>query len=320
MSSVLQAARGERLYNGGVPRLSPLEGEKGRDGWNFEEGDEIVPGLHAIRLLGGGSRYEAYLAWQDELHCLVVAKVLRPRSAASSGARDALGREAGILENLQHPSLLRCFGSVVDGPRPNLVLEFLEGPPLSTLVRKFGALAPEQLASLSLQICSVLHYLGTKRMLHLDVKPRNIIMGPVPRLIDLSIARSFGEGRALEHPVGTDAYMAPEQCEPAKAGVGPEADIWGLGVTLYEAATGTGPFPPSAEGAVEAERLWPQLSHDPAPLWEQVPVALAQLIRSCLERRPQNRPRPHELASSLETIVAGLPRRPVLGRLRPRLR
>jgi serine/threonine protein kinase len=227
MSAEIASVREERPPEGGVPPSPGLRLEPASDRWEFQEGDAIAHGLHAVRLLGGGSRYEAYLAWADNLHCLVVTKVLRPRSVTSAAARVGLAREAHLLDRLQHPCLLRCFRSVLEGSRPHLVLEFLEGPRLSTLLRRFGALAPEQLAPLSLQLCSALHYLRAQEMLHLDVKPQNIIMGPVPRLIDLSIARSFEEGRSLEHPVGTDAYMAPEQCEPAKAGgVGPEADIW----------------------------------------------------------------------------------------------
>jgi serine/threonine protein kinase len=318
MSIELASAPLGRPQSGGAPR--PRESGEHEDRWGFEEGDEIAGGLHAVRALGGGTRYEAYLAWVDDRHCLVVAKVLRPESVTSCSALDGLAREAHVLERLQHPGLLRCFGAVLDGPRPHLVLEFLEGPRLSTLLRRFGSLAPEQLGPLALQLCATLHYMGTREMLHLDVKPQNIIMGPVARLIDLSIARTFAQGRTLDEPVGTDAYMAPEQCDPrAAGGVGPEADVWGLGATLYEATASTRPFRSDA-GEFSSAPPWPQLKHDPTPFPEQVPVVLAQLIYGCLERRPEDRPRPAELASSLETIVAALPRRPVLGRLKPKLR
>src|SRR5918992_524500 len=216
------------------------------EGWGFLEGDAIAPGRHALRLLGGGARYEAYLAWDDELHSLVVVKILRPHRVAERGSREGLAAEARALDKLQHPVLVRCFDAVLDEWRPHLVLEFLEGPRLSTLLRKYGPLAMEQLVPLALQLCSALHYMSSRGMLHLDVKPQNIIMGAPPRLIDLSVARTSEEGRRLNHAVGTDAYMAPEQCRPvASSGVGPEADVWALGVTLYEAASGPRPFPPA---------------------------------------------------------------------------
>jgi len=138
-----------------------------------------------------------------------------------------------MLRRLNHPVLLRCFDAVLDGSRPHVVLEHLEGPRLSTLLRKYGRLPMEQLLPLALEVCSALQYLSTEAVVHLDVKPSNIIMGAPPRLIDLSIARSIDEAVALDSSVGTDDYMAPEQCEPtAGSGPGPAADVWGLGVTI----------------------------------------------------------------------------------------
>jgi serine/threonine protein kinase len=290
--------------------------------WEFSDGDVIVAGRHAIRLLGGGSRYEAYLAWDDDLHSLVVVKILRPHRVDDAVTLGGLGAEARSLERLQHPVLLRCFDAVLDGPRPHLVLEFLEGPRLSTLLRRYGALAAEQLLPLALQLCSALHYMGTRAMLHLDVKPQNIIMGAPPRLIDLSVARTFDEGRKLDYPVGTDAYMAPEQCRPGDDGVGPEADMWGLGVTLYEASCGRRPWPELDDDSDSFEhRSWPQLSSEgPPALPESVPAPLAEAVHACLLRDPKERPTPSELAAALEDLVAALPRRPVLGRLKPKMR
>ena len=106
------------------------------EGWGFEEGAEIAEGLRVVELLGGGSSYEAYLAWDDRLYALVVAKVLRPGVAGDPAARRRIAREAEALQALQHPVLPRCFGMAIDGERPHVVLEFLEGPRLSTLIRK----------------------------------------------------------------------------------------------------------------------------------------------------------------------------------------
>ncbi len=83
--------------------------------WELVEGDEIVPGRHAVRLLGGGRRYEAYLAWDDGLLALVVAKLLRPDQAQEPVALAALAAEAEMLEGLQHPAIMRSFGAVLRG-------------------------------------------------------------------------------------------------------------------------------------------------------------------------------------------------------------
>jgi serine/threonine protein kinase len=278
--------------------------------WGFTEGDEIGHRRQALRLLGGGHRYEAWLAWDDRLRTLVVAKLLRPDQADDPGARRVLASEARMLERLAHPLLVRSFGAEAAGERPHLVLEFVEGPRLSTLIRRFGLIL-EQAVPLALNLCSVLHYLAEERVVHLDLKPRNIIMAGSPRLIDLSVARRIDELDSLRGPVGTDAYMAPEQCDPERYHeIGSPSDVWGLGVTVHEAFTGELPYPrPSAE------LPHPQLVCRPQPAGG-VPPALAGLLMSCLESRPGDRPAAAELGDALEPFVDALPP-PRIGRFRP---
>jgi serine/threonine protein kinase len=285
--------------------------------WKFEEGDEIVPGRYAVRLLGGGRRYEAYVAWDDALLALVVVKALRPREVNSPAARTALEREARALAALDHPALVRSFGSLLDGARPHLVLEFLDGPRLSTLIRRHGVIT-EQLLPLALEVCSALHYMSGRGYVHLDVKPRNIVMAAQPRLIDLSVAVRAADAAHLASPTGTDAYMAPEQCEPARfAEIGPATDIWGLGVTLYEALARARPFPDGRDDPAAASwERYPQLRVAPPPLPRSVPRDLAAVVASCLEHDPADRPTARELAETIETWVAALPR-PRLGLFRP---
>ena len=236
--------------------------------WAIGPGDELVPGVVAEKRLGGGERYEAYLGWHDQLFAPVVVKMVRPALVEDRSTLRGLAREVEMLRRLAHPVIVRTFGHQLDGPRPHVVLEHLDGPRLSTLLRKFGPLPLEQLLPLGLEMCSALHYLRVESVVHLDVKPSNIIMGSPPRFIDLSIARSVEQARVLDHVVGTDAYMAPEQCDPPRTG-NPDvaADVFGLGATLFEAASGAQPF---ARGSREEHALpherWPQLTEDPAPL------------------------------------------------------
>jgi serine/threonine protein kinase len=280
------------------------------ESWEFAEGDEIGPRRQAVRLLGGGRRYEAWLAWDERLRALVVAKLLRPDEASDPAARATLEGEARMLDGLEHPLLVRSFGSEPAGERPQLVLEFIEGPRLSTLIRRYGLIL-EQALPLALNLCSVLHYLAEARVVHLDVKPRNIIMAGSPRLIDLSVARPLDELGALRGHVGTDAYMAPEQCDPQRwAEIGSPSDIWGLGVTVHEAFAGELPYPrPTADVA------HPQVDHEPL-VAEAVPPAVRGLLRSCLEPRPADRPTAAELGDALEPFVDALPP-PRIGRFRP---
>jgi serine/threonine protein kinase len=285
---------------------------RGRDktSWAFGEGDEIVPGRQAVRLLGGGNRYEAWLAWDEHLRSLVVAKLIRPDQTADPSARRTLAREASMLTALAHPLLVRSFGADTAGERPHVVLEFVEGPRLSTLIRRFG-LVLEQVVPLALNLCSALHYMAEEGTVHLDVKPRNVIMAGSPRLIDLSIARRRDELDSLTGPAGTDAYMAPEQCDPARRDeIGSPSDVWGLGVTVHEAFTGLLPFPRPSK-----DEGHPQLSHRPR-MAEGVPPKIEPLVLSCLERRPADRPTAAELGDALEPFVAALPA-PRIGRFRP---
>lgn len=288
--------------------------------WALKQGDAIVPGRTALRLLGGGHRYEAYLGWDDHLQSLVVIKVVRPGLVEDAHTLDGLASEVGMLRRLEHPVIVRSFGADLDGPRPHVVLEHLEGPRLSSLLRRYGPLPHEQLLPLGVQLAAAAHYVAAEGILHLDIKPSNIIMGAPARLIDLSVALTAGQGRRLRHPVGTDAYMAPEQCCPREAGgVGPAADVWGIGATLYHAATGRRAFRSGRHDAPDPAERWPQLVDDPAPLGDDVPPALAEPIMGCLARDPADRPSPKDLLARIEVVLDALPK-PWLSKLKPRRR
>ena len=294
-----------------------IAGEDMPASWALEEGDLIAPGLHVLRLLGGGSRYEAYLAFDDRLHYVVVAKVIRPASVGDSSALRGLRREAEILGSLQHPVIPRVLGARLDGDRPHLVLDMIEGPRLSTIIRKFGSLDTEQVAPLAVELAAALHYLHGRELVHLDVKPSNVILGAPPRLIDLSIARSFEQAAKLEVAVGTDAYMAPEQCRAGSGIVGPPADVWGLGVSLHEAVTGRSPFPHGiGDTGASLEEKFPQLTMAPEDLPKEVPSRIASVIEAALALEPADRPSAREVAETVEPLLS-TPRRFVLKTLRP---
>ncbi len=297
----------------------PIAPEESR--WRLEEGDEIVPGRTVIKRLGGGLRYEAYLAWEDHLRSLVVVKLVRPGLVEETRTLNGLRAEVELLERLNHPVIVRAFDAQLDGERPHVVLEHLEGPRLSSLRRKYGPLLPEQLVSLAVQVCAAIHYLAGEGVVHLDVKPSNIIMGGPPRLIDFSVARTLEECERLTSPVGTDAYMAPEQAAPRDdVPIGPAADVWGLGVTLYEALTGNRPFSKGERDAATAKERFPQLVEEPGPLGDQgVPVPLAEPIMACLRQDPARRPSAGEVAEQLERVLDELPP-PRLSKLKPRIR
>ena len=285
--------------------------------WRLREGDEVVPGRTAITRLGGGLRYEAYLAWDDHLRSLVVIKVLRPGLVNDRRTLEGLRSEVELLERLNHPVIVRSFGADLDCPRPHVVLEHLEGPRLSTLRRQYGPLLPEQLVSLAIQLCGAIHYLSREGVIHLDVKPSNVIMGGPARLIDLSVARTVEQCTDIRSPVGTDAYMAPEQADPSgEVLIGPPADVWGVGVTLYEALIGERPFSKGDKDSKVLSERFPQLVEQPRDLPDKVRPYLAEPIMACLAHDPAKRPTAGELADELELVLNRLPK-PVLSKLKP---
>jgi serine/threonine protein kinase len=225
-----------------------------------------------------------------------------------------LQSEADLALRLRHPVIVRGFEAAIECARPHLVLEHLEGPTLKAVLRRLrrgggGRMPLEQVLPLALHLCSALHYLRSEGVVHLDVKPSNIVMGPVPRLIDLSVARSVDRAAALRGVVGTRQYMAPEQADPdpdRRGTIGPAADVWAVGACLYEALTGTRPFRRKDD---DDDSVAPQVDA-PVPGWPrraEVPVVLQEAVGACLVQDPDARPAPSELAATLEPMVAALP-------------
>ena len=282
--------------------------------WEFEEGEEIHPGRAVLKTIGGGNRYEVCLVWDESLYALAVAKVLRPDQAEEEKALRDLALEVEALAALAHPTLVRSFDAVLDGPHPHVLIEHLEGPALRRLIRRDGAIGLEQLLPLAAHVAGALQYMAQSGYVHLDVKPDNIVMGVPPRLIDLSIARTTERAARTDGPLGTDPYMAPEQCVPrdeAAAPIGPATDAWGLGATLFHAVAGEKPFP--AAGGDGRERF-PQLDEEPLPLPSQTPPELRALILDLLDRDPAARPTCGDAVERLQPLVAALPRKLRLGR------
>jgi serine/threonine protein kinase len=256
----------------------------------------IAPGYRSLGLLRRGDGVDVYDAWSEERACRCVAKVLSRRKAGDARARRALLREGRLLLSLSHPHLVRAY-TVVTEPRVALILETLPGETLSHLLQRRGRLAPRDVAILGAQLCSALHYLHGRGVLHLDVKPSNVVCrGGIASLIDLSIARPPGRGRP---GVGTPDYLAPEQA--AGGMLGPASDVFSLGVLLLEAATGTRPFHSDAEGG----RFEQLLRKAKVTARCGMPAALRDLIERCLDPEPAHRPRVDAVRRAMEAVAGG---------------
>jgi eukaryotic-like serine/threonine-protein kinase len=277
-------------------------------GWGLHEGEAITEDLVAVRRLGGGATYEAYLAFDEVTWGPVVAKLVRPDLVEDASSLRGLRREAEALTTVNHPVVVRALRWTDSGPHPHPVLENLDGPRLSTLVRRHGRLQPQQYLVLGIELASALHYLRRLGWVHLDVKPSNIIMGAPARLIDLSVARTIEDAARLKHVIGTDRYLAPEQADPGRAGVpSPASDVWGLAAVLFEAVSGVRPFRDGDPSAELPHERHPQLVEGPAALPGDVPAPVREVILAGLSPEPADRPLPHEVSEALEPVLHALP-------------
>jgi serine/threonine protein kinase len=272
-------------------------------------GAELASGLSVVRHLIRSRTFDVYDAWSTERRCRVVAKTLRPATLEDRHAARRLRREGRLLRALDHPHLVRAY-ETLPGPPPLLVLETLGGETLAHLIdRSQRRLAAVELGILGLQLTSAIGYLHRHGWLHLDLKPSNIVVeAGRAKILDLSVARPPGRASA---GAGTWCYMAPEQATGAELGAA--ADVWGLGVTLWEAATGQLAFGDSDTEEQAAEH--PQLHRvaEPVNRHRRLPAELARAIDHCLQPEPDRRP----TIAQLWTLLARVPHTPDLRRARP---
>ncbi|MCX4462017.1 serine/threonine protein kinase [Streptomyces sp. NBC_01728] len=275
-------------------------------------GTRPAPGYEILRHLMRTGWLDLYDAWSDERACRCVVKVVRPDRRDEARPRARLLREGRWLCAFSHPHLVRAY-ETLEWPEPLVVLETLTGETLSHLVHRLRRRpAADDVALLGVQLCSAVHYLHGRGLLHLDLKPSNVVVDcGHAKVLDLSVARPPGRAPA---GLGTFRYLAPEQARggPLTAA----ADVWGVGITLYEVASGDMPFDPRgiAESTDDGDHHWcPQLEVTAPPVGSRrrLPRTLASAVDSCLEMDPSTRPTVTELAASLGAILPGYgPRTP----------
>jgi eukaryotic-like serine/threonine-protein kinase len=276
-----------------------------KESWNLDEGAPIADGRTVLAPLGGGGRYEVFLVHDSALGMEAVAKVLRPDRVEDERAVNALRREVALLELLQHPVLVRGLGSVLDGLYPHLLLEYVDGDNLRDVLEAEATLSIGEALDLGVDLLAAAAHLATHEVAHLDIKPSNIVMTDPPRLIDLGAARTFEELEVRRTPIGTAAYMAPEQCDPGSplGAIGSPADVWGVGATLYHALTGNRPFSKPGPRGSDLLVRYRQLVEEPRPIPDYVPEPVAQEVLRLLARDPAERPSAADAAGSLEQLA-----------------
>ena len=241
-----------------------------------------------IRHLGSGGMASVLLCEDERLGREVAVKRLHADSPVDVEQR--FNREAKLGASLNHPNLVSVFDTATDDEGVLIVMEFVDGDPLSRLLRR-GPLRPEEVRRVVLDLGEALDHAHAQGIVHRDVKPANVLIREdgVTKLADLGIATASDGTRITRSGIvlGTAAYMAPEQLEGGD--VGPAADIYALAAITFEALSGRKP----REGTTPIEIAHKLATEGPPDLsaaWPKAPPAAVEVLKRGMARDPADRP------------------------------
>ncbi len=263
--------------------------------------DEIAaafPELEVLEQIGQGGMGVVYKARQPKLDRLVALKILAPALATQPGFAERFTREARALAKLSHPHIVGVHDFGTSGGFFYLLMEFVDGVNLRQAMR--AGVSPEQALLLVPKVCEALQFAHDHGVLHRDIKPENILLDTRggPKLADFGIAKLSGDassGLTLSGAqLGTAAYMAPEQIEQP-ASVDHRADIYSLGVVLYEMLTGELPL---GRFAAPSEKALCSGGVDDV------------VLRALEKRRERRQQSAHEMKTQVEAAGADAPATP----------
>ncbi len=267
--------------------------------------------------VGRGSAGVVYRAWALRLGRICAVKTLGGGSVASATELRRFQNEAVLAARLDHPSIVRVFDAGEDRGQPYLVMEFLEGGSLSSLLRQGGEAALRQGVRVLAETARAIHHAHLHGIVHRDLKPDNILLDREgrPHIGDFGLAISADQGRAQSlqgQPIGTPWYMSPEQVRGDRREIGPPADIYSLGATLYHLLAGQPPFSgPNALAVlmdvIRKDPPDPEIVAAGRPD-RPVPRDLKAVCQKAMERNPARRyPSALALAEDLEHWLDGQP-------------
>jgi serine/threonine-protein kinase len=242
-------------------------------------------------LIARGGMAQVYRARDRLLDRPVAVKVLFPELSVDRAFVERFRREAQAAANLSHPNIVPVFDWGEDGGTYFIVMEFVDGQPLSAVLRSSGTLPPARVADIGAHVAAALAYAHRHGVVHRDVKPGNVLItgdGQV-KVTDFGIARAVNTEESLTQTgavMGTATYFSPEQAEGV--GVDSRSDIYSLGVVLYEMVAGRPPFLGDTPVAVASKHVRdepPRLS-DLAPA---VPPPLEAVITKAMAKSPDQR-------------------------------
>jgi eukaryotic-like serine/threonine-protein kinase len=262
-----------------------------------------------VELLGSGGMAQVYLAHDEVLDRDVALKILRGPYAEDEEFVGRFRQEARSAAGLSHPNIVSVYdqGRSEDGAY-YMAMEYVPRGTLKDRIQRDGALAPDAAVGVALQIADALQAAHEKGVIHRDIKPQNVLvthMGDV-KVTDFGIARAASATKVTRtgHVLGTAGYMSPEQAKGDT--VGPQSDLYSLGVVLYEMLTGNLPYEAdSALGQAMKHIIEPPPS--PREANPEVSEALDALTRKLLAKNPEDRcSSAAALADELERVRSGV--------------
>ena len=285
---------------------------------------ELLPaspaGYELLDRIGSGGMGAVYLARETAAERLVAMKFLHHPGRA--GAFDRFLVELRAFARLDHPNIVRVFGSDFLRSDPYFTMEYAAGGSLTRRLEATGPLGPTEAARLTATVARAVHAAHAAGVIHRDLKPSNILLTAdgTPKISDFGLAKRTDCDDGLttsSGPLGTPGYMAPEQVRGPSEVVSPQVDVYGLGATLYHLLTGRPPFRgPQPDILNEVLRGSPRR---PRRLRPAIPASLEGIVLKCLEKNPAERyPSAAALADDLDRFLAGS--QPVAPRLTLRRR
>jgi len=269
-----------------------------------------IPGYRIVRQLGHGGMGAVYLAEDEALGRRVAIKVVAEAIARDAAVRARFLREARLLATVEHPNVVRVYSFGASEERAYLVMEYVEGETLADRIQR-GPLPVDEAKAIALQVVDALDAAWEKQIVHRDIKPSNILFNKRGNLkvADFGLAKGGDSSAAGDssltqsgYLLGSPHYVAPEQAQGHESGF--RADIYSLGVTLFEMLTGSKPFEASSALAIISRHL-----HDEMPrvnLRGEAGKRMADLVAWMTRKAPEERPQSYaELREALVSIDGG---------------
>ena len=257
-----------------------------------------------LDLIGQGGMGRVYLAQDTRLNRQVALKILSPERINNPRAIARFQREARVGAQLQHENLVRIYDFGESSGRFFLVMEYIEGKTIGTLITEQGPIPPATAVRLARQVAMGLEHAHRKGLIHRDVNPYNVLVtrDGTAKLADLGLAIDLAEDDHVTREgatVGTFDYVAPEQARHSHS-ADIRSDIYSLGCSLYHMCTGQVPFPtPSLP-----EKLFAHQAMEPPPLEQfapDLPEGLAEVVKRMMHKSPDERyATPLQVAQALE--------------------